>query len=234
MKVLILVPIWRRPAITKIWAEAMSYYLTDNVTVLTIISYDDPDYAANLLIIAKNKFERCFYKNEPLGEKLNAGIEYALQNYEFDYLMNLGSDDILHPAIWGLYKNFMDDRIPFFGLDKVYFYDTLQNKLALSKPNIWGAGRMILREILNKIKKKGEFLYKNDFNSGLDTNSLENIKFNLDIDYIQLETHDFPYLVDVKSDIGIGEFLIMVNHYDLVDSGILKDYFPEKLLTWIK
>ena len=80
------------------------------------------------------------------------------------------------------------------------------------------------------MRKKGEFLYKNDFNSGLDTNSLENIKFSLGIDYKQVETHDFPYLVDVKSDIGIGEFNVMRSHYDLVDDDILRSNYPENLI----
>jgi hypothetical protein len=229
MKILILVPIWKRPEITKIWVEGMKYFLTPNISVLAILSNEDPNYNDNIEII-KDEFNYCFYDNNPLGKKLNAGIEYALDNFEFDYLMNLGSDDIIHPGIWSLYDQYFKVGNKFFGLDVVYFYDKISSKLACSTPYLWGAGRVIHREILEKIRIKGDFLYKNEFSQGLDCNSIEKVKFLLNIEYKQVETNDFPYLVDIKSEIGISDFTLLSRFYNIVDFNILNQYYPKHIL----
>lgn len=233
MNILILVPIWGRPKITKIWIEGLKWFLTPNITVLCVLSPEDQFLVENEGLIIKNGFERCYFKNKPLGLKLNAGVQYALDNYKFDYLMNLGSDDLIHPAIFSLYDSYIKEGYKFFGLDKVYFFNILTKELGLTKPYLWGAGRMISREILERIEFKGSFLYKSDFGRGLDCNSIENIKFLLGIDYKQVETNDFPYLVDIKSENGINDFYLMAKMYDLVDSSILKQFYPEFIIKML-
>jgi hypothetical protein len=137
---------------------------------------------------------------------------------------------LIHPAIWSLYKPFLDEKCPFFGLNKIYFFNILTGKLGLTEPYLWGAGRMIQRKILENIRNRDEFLYKSDFSRGLDCNSIEKIQFLLNIDYKQVETGDFPYLVDIKSEVGINDFYLMQKMYSLVDSDILVKYYPEKLI----
>jgi hypothetical protein len=230
MKTLILVPIWQRPEITKIWAYSMGYFLTEGTSVLCVLSREDPMFNANLDIIHHSGFEVCYFQNKPLGQKLNAGIEYALETYDFDYLMNLGSDDLIHPAILSLYDPYIRRKEPFFGLDKVYFFDYIKQNLALTKPYLWGAGRMIRKDLLEKIRYNGDFLYKSEFSRGLDCNSLENIKNMLNIDYLQVKTEDFPYLVDIKSEFSINDFTLMQNLYDLVPDDILRLNYPKSVI----
>lgn len=232
MKVLILVPIWGRPSITRIWAEGMKNFLK-NETVLTILSPEDAFLAENEQIIRKYGFRMCYFPNKPLGKKLNAGIEFALSNYKFDYMMNLGSDDLIHPKIFDLYEPLIEQNCCFLGLDKIYFFNILLKQLALSKVYLWGAGRMIHREVLIKIQNKDDFLYKHEYERGLDCNSVEKISFLLNIRYKQAETNDFPYLVDLKSQEGINDFHLMSRFYDLVDSEILKQHFPKTLMDLI-
>lgn len=233
MKILILVPIWQRPEITKIWAYSMGYFLTEGISVLTILSRDDPFFNANLDIIHHSGFEVCYFQNKPLGQKLNAGIEYALETYDFDYLMNLGSDDIVHPAILSLYAPYILMKEPFFGLDKVYFFDYIKHGLGLTVEYLWGAGRMIRKDILEKIRYNGDFVYKNDFSRGLDCNSMENIKKMLNIDYLQVKTENFPYLVDIKSEFSINDFYLMNKMYSLVDDEILRLNYPKSIIKML-
>ena len=227
--ILILVPIWQRPEITKIWALGMQNFLTGNAEVLCILSREDPFFNENLDIVHRSGFKYCFFQNKPLGQKLNAGIEYALETFNFDFLMNLGSDDLIHPAIWSLYEPMMKD-FKFFGLDKVYYYELSSGKLGLTVPYVWGAGRMIHREILELVRAKGQFLYKGEYARGLDCNSLDNIKSLLNITYVQVATNDFPYLVDIKSDLGINDFTMLAKFYTLVDKEILGKYYPKNII----
>ena len=201
-------------------------FITDNISVLCILSNDDPDVKDNTRKCIKPGFRICYFKNKPLGLKLNAGIEYALTHFEFDYIMNLGSDDIVHPALLQLYRESMQEKIDFFGLDKVYFYDTRVNKLLISIEYVWGAGRMISRKILEKLQNKGEFLYKSTENRGLDCNSMEKINNLLQIPYLQLKTGDFPYLVDIKTNESLNDILMMRNFTTEVDVDLLRRYYP--------
>jgi hypothetical protein len=230
MKVLILVPVWQRPEITKIWIEGVKWFKTQNVTILTILSQEDPFFKENLSFI-KKICDFCYFQNKPLGQKINAGIEYALEAFDFDYLMNLGSDDLIHPAIWNLYDSFLNDKIDFFGLDKIYFYEPRTGKLGHSLPYVWGAGRMISRRLLEMIRSKGEFLYKSQFSRGLDCNSMDRIKDMFAIGYKQIETGTFPYVVDIKTEVGINDFILMQKMYELVDFEILRQFYPEHIIN---
>lgn len=230
MNILVLVPVWGRPDITKIWIEGLRWFLRPNIKILTILSPEDQFLAENELLIVKSGLERCFYKNKPLGLKLNAGIEYALENYKFDFMMNLGSDDLIHPAIFDVYATYCEEY-EFFGLDKVYFFNILTKELALTVPYLWGAGRLISRKILEKIRFRGDFLYKSDFSRGLDCNSIDKVQALCGIKYKQVETNDFPYLVDIKSEVGINDFYMMKTMYKLVNSDVLRQFYPDKLIN---
>lgn len=230
MKILILVPIWGRPRITKIFVSCLKWAKLD-AQVLMILSKEDQDYSKNLELV--KDYDHCIFKNEPLGKKLNAGIEYAL-DYDFDYLMNLGSDDLIHPSLFGLYRPFMEEKWQFFGLDKIYFYDIISGKLGLSLEYLWGAGRVISRQILEKLREKGEFLYKNEFFRGLDCNSIDKVKKLFNIDYKHLKSEDFPYIVDIKSEVGINDFILLQKFYREVDFEVLRPHYPNYILKMLK
>lgn len=230
MKTLILVPIWRRPEVTNIFAINLAMTIPAMCQVLCILSKEDENYDENKKIIESFGFDIGYHDNLPLGRKLNAGIETAFDNYDFDYLMNIGSDDLIHPAIWMLYDEFLKYGHGFFGLEKVYFYEMKTGKLSRSLPYYWGAGRMISRGILEKMREKGQYLYKNEFSRGLDCNSMDNIKKVLNIDYKQVCTNDFPYVVDIKTWESLNDFNMFARLYEIVDPDILESYYP-KIIT---
>lgn len=230
MKTLILVPVWRRPEVTNIFAVSLAISIPANCEVLCILSKEDEFYKENMETLEPFGFNIGHYKNMPLGKKMNAGIETALDNYDFDYLMNLGSDDLIHSGIWFLYNEFLKFKLPFFGLEKVYFYEMKTGKLARSLPYYWGAGRMISREIIEKMRKNGKYLYKNEYSKGLDCNSIDNIKKELNIDYKQVDTNDFPYLIDLKTWDSLNDFNMFSRLYEIVNPEILDSYYP-KIIT---
>jgi hypothetical protein len=228
MKILIITPIWGRSDITEIWAYNLQGVITENISVLGIVSEEDPHFERNCDILVSHGWYYCKFANKPLGNKLNAGIEYAL-TLDWDYMMNLGSDDLIHPAILQLYFPFFEQKKQFFGLNKVFFYEKNTKKLAISKPYVWGAGRCIERNIIERLKNRGEFLY-DGYEKGLDCNSIDRIGNLLGIKYEQIETNDFPYIVDIKTNDSLNHFVMLQRFYEIVDTNILTTYYP-KIIT---
>lgn len=92
--------------------------------------------------------------NAPLGRKKNTGIHEALK-LPWDYLMELGSDDLVHDTLMDAYLPLMQQGVDFFGVRRVMFYDTISSKVAQWKNDYpIGAARMIKRSVFDGIKSK--------------------------------------------------------------------------------
>lgn len=88
--------------------------------------------------------------NEPLGAKMNKGLEYCM-GLDFDYLMTLGSDDLIADKLLDIYEPYLEQGIELFGTDKVCFTQKGEAKMVDFRLTIIGAGRFIKREILEKV-----------------------------------------------------------------------------------
>jgi hypothetical protein len=154
-------------------------------------------------------FDICYYKNEPVSNKINYGISYSFTK-DYDYLMNFGSDDLIHPEIFKLYKPCFDKRRQFFGVRNLYFYKIV-DKMALFYKNYdnaksVGAGRMISRDLLLKIVKQNQFIYEQGISRGMDNSSSRRITSFTGVRDISVDSGNFPYIVDLKSDENINCF----------------------------
>ena len=91
------------------------------------------------------------------GTKMNIGVKEALE-YDFDYMMNLGSDDIITKKLLDIYKPFMQDGRSMFGSTKVAFIDSIGKEIKHFDYGILiGAGRMIKKSVLKEcVYKDGE------------------------------------------------------------------------------
>lgn len=229
MTILILIPLWKRPEIVKavfknLWRFKKEVSWT--VEVLAIISPEDP--SARHLEALCNDFnvEKCWFKNDPLGRKLNAGINYALKKFDFDYLMNFGSDDLIHPKIEQLYELYIKNEIKLFGIDSLYFTDlkkTFYFKCYTDNFAV-GAARMIHKSIFEKLKVKGTGLYSDHINRGCDGDSSVRIKTFFNISDVVIKAGEFPYLVDIKTNTNINHFISIESHQSQIK------YFPNTYL----
>ena len=141
-----------------------------------ILSIEDPDFSKHL----DNQYE-CYYSvcpNKPLGVKKTFGLANAIKYYpDYDYIMELGSDDFINPKLFDLYKPLMNNGFKFFGMNNLYMYHVRTDKLIWVKDfagedMTFGAGRMIHKSV---IEKMGCDLW-DDYNEGLDTMSAKKIK----------------------------------------------------------
>lgn len=90
------------------------------------------------------------YKNKPLGEKWNAGLTAALR-YEWDYLMTVGSDDLISEELMELY-GWTDEA---FGINQCYVYDLPTGRSAIFE-NTYpiGLARCIRRDVVEDLGHK--------------------------------------------------------------------------------
>jgi hypothetical protein len=87
------------------------------------------------------------HKNLPLGKKWNAGLREALK-YDWDYLLTLGSDDLLSNELLRNYT-WQDEAA---GLNKCGMLDTLTGETAIfDNSYAIGCGRVIRRDVIERM-----------------------------------------------------------------------------------
>lgn len=206
-KIIILVPVFKRHDIFKKCYDNLKMNQKNNkyfdIKLAFLFSLDDPELNENVEIISR--YDLIFYseKNKPITDKLNSTIKNIVKKYDFDYLMNLGSDNIINPLLFEHYKNMADNDCLFFGLNKSWVYDTLTKQSGVITYNvIAGAGRMIHKSILQQVGN----IYTSGMNDSMDTFSQETIQAaGFEANHLIVE--DLPALViDIKSNVNIHTF----------------------------
>lgn len=168
-RILILLPIWGREKITKICFDNLKeLQKTFNIEVLCVVSEQWAKIEA-----FKYGFKWVEAPNECLGTKMNIGVERA-KEFNFDYLMNLGSDDIITKDLFKSYEDLLNREVPMFGPTKLTFVDSIEKECATFDYGIMiGAGRCIRKDVLIRYTKNGMY---DKIQAGLDMNSMSKFK----------------------------------------------------------
>lgn len=150
-----LILLWKRPEVTRICFQGIKR-LQKKIEIDPVCIYSE-DQSKELC--QEFGFESYHFENLPLGRKMNFGLDRALES-KWDYLMTIGSDDILSEELFDIYSPLIEKRTMAFGVGCIYFYDTKTGKQARqSGMQVYGAGRMIQREVLDKECMKAVFKY---------------------------------------------------------------------------
>jgi hypothetical protein len=141
------------------------------------------------------------YKNEPLGEKKNFGLKKA-KEFQFDYLMEIGSDDLILNQLLTDYKKYLGNDV--FGITDAAYINSESGECRrlISRHSTYGAGRMISRKALETMNWK---LWGDGINKGMDNNSVLSLQ-RKGFRYVKAEPMDFPGVIDVKSQQNIWRF----------------------------
>ncbi|MCR4313383.1 MAG: glycosyltransferase family 2 protein, partial [Candidatus Roizmanbacteria bacterium] len=122
-KILILLPIWGRKKITQICLENLLELQKDfKIDVLCIVSE-----SWSKVMAFEYGFRFVTAPNDCLGTKMNIGVEAALK-LNFDYLMNLGSDDIITKELLDIYTPYFEKNLEMFGSKRLTFIDSKEKK----------------------------------------------------------------------------------------------------------
>lgn len=220
-KILVLLPIWGRMNITELCLsnikKLQKYYSID---VLCVVS----EQWAKLMAF-KYGFKYVEVSNDDLGHKMNVGVERALK-IDFDYMMNLGSDDIITKELLDEYKEQMDNNSPMFGITKVCFFDSKTKELKeVDYGHLIGAGRMIRKDIIEKLAVTNDkvTMYDKGLKNGLDNNSRKRF---MSVAMRELSLNG-NMIIDIKSDENIWKFSDLkgetkeLNYINNIDDEIL-------------
>ena len=145
-KILILIPIWKRPEITEICFEGLSRLRShrDNLEVLVVISEDE-----EISRCKRYDIPYTFFKNQPLGAKKNHGLKIALEQ-DWDYLIELNSDDVIKNELLDIYDTLSDDYI---ALRNFCFFDSNSLELRqIESKTAFGIARRYSREAVETCK----------------------------------------------------------------------------------
>ena len=198
-RTIILLPIWGRKAITLLCLKNLKELKEKyGIEVMCIVSESWAKMEA-----FNYGFKWVEVSNDDLGHKMNVGVE-AVMRMDFDYMMNLGSDDIINERLFEIYKPYFEKRTPMFGITKATFIDTVSNECKVCDYQILiGAGRAIRTDLIEQfVMRDGKsIMYDKGINRGLDMNSMK--KFNCSHTEIETEDH---LIIDLKSNKNIWTF----------------------------
>lgn len=142
-KLLIFLAVWRRPEITEICFMGIDRLRKSGLSPIEAFAVISEESMKPLC--KKYSIDYVMHKNEPLGEKKNAGLTAALQK-EFDYLVEIGSDDLLKNEFLTLYPFERD----VYGLQDFIMLDseTGECRRLTHRDGAYGVGRAISRRAI--------------------------------------------------------------------------------------
>jgi hypothetical protein len=200
IKILVYLALWQRPKITEICFKGLNrlrQHPDFDIQVLAVASESDM-----LPLCEKYDVHVVTHDNLPLGRKKNFGLQ-AARSFEFDYLLEIGSDTLILNDLLDGYKAFIGTH-HFFGIGDCAFIDSeTQACRRVGGASTYGGGRMISRVALEKMNWN---IWPDDRNKGLDNASVFNIARIGGFFYQQLKPGSVPLVVDIKSDVNIWPF----------------------------
>lgn len=236
IKILMLIPVWKRPEIFRLFMWRFEAVKPDYAEIqpLFILSPEDPQL--KILERLTNGYDCFYYSNEFLSDKLNAGMTYAM-NFDFDFLMGMGSDNIYTPLFWELYRDyFLTEK--YFALNDFYVYDMVNERAWFMKKYIddpalggIGAGRVMHRSLF----EDEPAIYRPRTCTGMDGFSAINLYRKGHIQKI-VETDERAVMLDIKCNTNVNHSIELYPQRDrdipvdwikqefgLMDSQILDD-----------
>ena len=208
MKITILTAFWKRPEVLKIFIRSIEL-LRESVDVDLVAVGSERDLIPEWATFVK-------YKNMPLSNKWNAGLKKCKDS---DYVIILGSDDIIDISLLKEMIKVMEKGIDFIYLTDFYLYNIKSRSgmywggyVDKRKGEGSGVGRCISKSLLKLLKYK---LWPNGLERGLDAGMMEMLS---GLDYskegISLkETQSFG--IDVKGEDNLTKFWLWKNAHTI-------------------
>lgn len=210
IKLLIYLALWKRQQITELCfkgIQRLKQHPDFDIQVLAVAS--EPEM---LPLCEKYGILVVTHSNLPLGKKKNFGLK-AAASFDFDYLMEIGSDTLVLNELLDEYKKNFIGVHHFFGIgDAAFICSETQACRRIGGASTYGGGRMISRHALEVMEFR---MWPDDYNKGLDNASVHRLA-RAGFWYQQLKPGDTPLVVDIKSDENIWKFNHLIGvEYDV-------------------
>lgn len=221
MKITAVTAVYKRPEVFEFFAKGIK-----EMGSVEMVVVGSEDYYKD--IVKGHGFHYVEAPNQPLTHKHNVGVLKA-RELESDYVLLLGSDDVIHPDTWNYYLKKIKEGFTFICTTDLYFYN-LENKKALywggyteknRKDHPAGPGKVIAKEILNQWKWE-PFMPGHD--GILDTSIQRRLEVTK-CKYFSFRLKDEGlYSLDIKSGFNMTPFAVW-NNSEFIDADKLKAQF---------
>lgn len=145
MRLLFFLAVWKRPEITEICFMGLNRLKKTGlypIETLAVISEN-----SMIPLCKKYGIDYVYYKNEPVGEKKNFGLTEAFKK-KWDYLVELGSDDLLKNELLEIYKPYLGTRA-LLGINHFCYINSEDGHCRrMTSDTSFGLGRAISRDAL--------------------------------------------------------------------------------------
>ena len=233
LKIAIVTAVWKRPEVFEMFARGIKeLYKINNLEIVTIVSGSEG--AESRRMVEFNRFKYIEIPNDPLAAKVNA-TTYAAQFENVDYVLCLGSDDVVSVDCMKYYIECMRIGYDFIGVTDFYFYDTDSQKSAYwggyreanRKGNTCGAGRLISARLM----KLWDWMpWENKHSKILDNSMQEKLKSTPHSSHIFSLKEKGLFALDIKSSTNMTPFKLWDNT-EYINSDIILENFAHVKLS---
>jgi len=207
MKIGVLSCIYGRPKVTEVFCKGL-VRLKENFGVFPLIVGSEGE--ASLRFAREYGLLYLRFNNRPLGAKFNAGMR-AIMSYNLDYVMVLGSDDLISDDYMECFVKIMKTQKPdLIGTTDCYFYSPTHKKLGYwdgyrnaRKGETIGMGRTLSKKLIYKLKLTPWF---HGINKGLDGSMMSQVLRHRPKIISLSQKKENIFAVDIKSKGNITSF----------------------------
>jgi len=238
-KLCIVAAVWKRPHIFELFADGIDILKDHFKGRLDIsVSIVGSEGVKSKSMVESRGFSYCECPNNPLGFKMNRASLGSIQ-YDPDFVMWLGSDDVVTPELMEHYIVAMDEGIDYTFLMDYYFFDTITKQAFYwggynherVGGNSCGAGRMISKRVLGLTKYK--LWYNDRMHRILDT-SMDVLLNKIPMTRKELWLKELDcFSVDIKCSKNMTQFYMWDNTHKVDGKEMLFNnlptYFADKI-----
>lgn len=153
MNILAYLALWKRPAITAICFDGLvrlqTFAKTQGITLSVLCVGSE----SSMEVLCKQYgFAYTHFKNDDLGAKKNHGLSEAMKIKGWQYLLELGSDDLIKNELLTLYKSLFEAKVMYFCPSSIAFLNSADGSCRKYKSDtVFGAGRIFHRSVLQEV-----------------------------------------------------------------------------------
>ncbi len=233
MKIVITTMIWKRPEVFKIWAVAVQRIISEFPDIDFEVLIAGSEGRVSKKITDAWHWHYLETPNQPLGLKANLRLQ-ACQKLKPDYVLFLGSDDIMSIKTFTFILKKMKQGFDEIAPMDLYIYDALSKRLVYSRGYInhrkgerLAIGRAIHKDVLDKINWT---MWSNVLSRNLDGNSKTLLNGVVRNPYYYWLKENNLMIVDIKTEVNLSKFQLRDNH-TIVGTELLNQFPESHIIT---
>jgi len=224
---------WQRPEVFKVWA-ACAQQLVDSFPDIEIeVMVAGSEGKVSRELVASFAFHYIEVRNQPIGRKANRRL-MACKKLKPDYVLFLGSDDVVSPKTFEYMLGLMGQGIDEIVNMDLYYYDAVSKKAVHSIGYVnqrqgepMAVGRVVSKRVLDGVDWR---LWSDHIFRGLDGVSRDRLKSAPHDRHEYRLKDEGLMIIDIKTPANITKFVMRPNYTEIPFYEIQQQFPNYKLI----